>query len=89
MSLDVFQAVVNGYTDRLRDMQIMSAHTGYWSGYFNRTKKPKSLDSIIHSIVKGSRAKSKHVDSVDVAAFEARERAFMAQYNRKEVDNGY
>lgn len=44
-----FNAVVDGYSERLLDMQEISVHTGYWSAYFS-SRKPKSLKQILEKM---------------------------------------
>ena len=81
MSLDVFRAVAKGYADRMFDLQLIAVHQGYWSGYYNRAKKPKSLDSILRKMFKAkekdenkSSGSEKKVEDVDVERFLAMER---------------
>ena len=82
MSLDVFNACIKGYSNRLFDLQIISVQTGYWAGYFTRAKKPKSLKSILNSMVKAKSKEDKSSDKsikapeVDVDAFLAMEQRF-------------
>ena len=82
MSLDVFNACIKGYSNRLFDLQIVSVQTGYWAGYFTRAKKPKSLKSILNSMVKAKSKEDKSSDKsikapeVDVDAFLAMEKRF-------------
>ena len=85
MSLDVFKAVIQGYTDHMFDLQLVAVHQGYWSGYYNRSKKPKSLESILKKLFK-AREKSrdgdyrqKKVEDVDVESFLAMERLRLSQ----------
>lgn len=79
MSLDMFRAVIQGYSDRVFDLQILAVQQGYWAGYYSRAKKPKSLESILNKM---HRANEKHrnksqvaqdISEVDVATFIARE----------------
>lgn len=60
MSLDMFKAVVKGYSDHMFDLQLIAVHQGYWSGYYNRAKKPKSLETILSKMF---RAREKDTDS--------------------------
>ena len=79
MSLDVFKAVIQGYSDHIFDLQLVAVHQGYWSGYYNRAKKPKNLESIIKKLFKTKEKsdakpyKQKKVEDVDVEAFLAME----------------
>ena len=80
MSLDVFKVVVKGYSDHIFDLQLIAVHQGYWSGYYNRAKKPKSLESILKKLFKAKEKsqnkyyKQKKVEDVDVEGFLAMER---------------
>ena len=85
MSLDVFKAVIKGYSDHIFDLQVVAMHQGYWSGYYNRAKKPKSLDSVLKKMFKakekdnGKPHKQKKVEEVDVEGFLAKERLRLSQ----------
>ena len=80
MSLDVFKAVIKGYADHIFDLQLVAVHQGYWSGYYNRAKKPKNLETILKKLFKAkeknddSPHKQKKVEDVDVEGFLAMER---------------
>lgn len=80
MSLDVLKAVVKGYSDHIFDLQLVAVHQGYWSGYYNRSKKPKSLETILKKLFKAKEKddnkniKQKKVEDVDVESFLAMER---------------
>lgn len=79
MSLDVFSAYVQGYSDRIHDQEALMVQAGYWSGYYMGAKHPKPLDTIIGMLNrarKGKAASQKHSDEVDVEAFEEMERKF-------------
>jgi hypothetical protein len=81
----MFKAVVKGYSDHIFDLQLVAVHQGYWSGYYNRAKKPKSLESILKKLFKAkekntdSPHKQKKVEDVDVEAFLAKERLRFSQ----------
>ena len=85
MSLDVFKAVVKGYSDHIFDLQLVAVHQGYWSGYYSRAKKPKSLDTILKKLFKAKEKgedkpnKQKKVEDVDVEKFLAMERLRLSQ----------
>lgn len=85
MSLDMFKAVVKGYTDHIFDLQLVAVHQGYWSGYYNRAKKPKGLDAILKKMFKAKEKdenkhhKQKQFDDVDVESFLAKERLRLSQ----------
>lgn len=79
MSLDMFQAYVNGYTDHMFDAQLMTVHTGFWAGYYSNSKHPRSVKDIMASLQrKRDRARKTgvHADTVDVDAFLAMEEKF-------------
>ena len=94
MSLDMLQACVAGYSDRLLDHQILAVMTGYWSGYYNNAKHPTKLSKIIASIYKNhkkstSQGVSKPKVDVDVDAFLEREKKFRQKLKEGgSVDNG-
>lgn len=83
MSLDTFNAVLEGYNDRVCDWDLLSAKAGFWSGYYSNSKRPKPLDHILKHIrdgYKGTKSKKrKHADSVDVEAFLQQEAEFQAR----------
>lgn len=85
MSLDVFKAVVKGYSDHIFDLQLVAVHQGYWSGYYNRAKKPKSLEAILKKLFKAREKgenksyKQKKAVDVDVEGFLAMERLRLSQ----------
>lgn len=85
MSLDVFKAVIEGYSDHIFDLQLVAVHQGYWSGYYNRAKKPKSLETILRKMFNAKekdKNKSRNhnkVEDVDVETFLARERLRLSQ----------
>ena len=85
MSLDVFKAVVKGYSDHIFDLQLVAVHQGYWAGYYNRAKKPKNLETVLKKMFKAKEknedgfGKQKKVEEVDVESFLARERLRISQ----------
>lgn len=85
MSLDVFRAVIQGYSDHIFDLQLVAVHQGYWSGYYNRMKKPKNLEAILKKMFKAKEKgddksyKQKKVEDVDVEGFLAKERLRLSQ----------
>lgn len=89
MSFPIFDAYVRGYEDHLLDLQLLSAHAGFWSGYYSRAKKPKKLESVLKSILKRSSRSGKsssHADDVDVEGFLARERAFKERMKESSIE---
>lgn len=87
MSLDLFQAVVQGYTDRLFDQQVIAVQAGFWAGYYSKVKHPKSVDSVISSMHKKKvRQDKRHLKApapvVDVEGFLAREQRLQDYLNK-------
>lgn len=86
MSLDVFRACSRGYSSHMFDMQILGVQQGYWAGYYSRSKKPKSVKTIIDKMVR-SRGKSDRPTNttkpdVDVEAFLKMEEQFNKRLNK-------
>lgn len=84
MTLDVFNSVVQGYNDRIIDMQALTAQIGYWSAYY-QSKRPSKINKIVQNIMGNKFKKSKGptiTQEADVAKFEEREARRMATYNR-------
>ena len=81
MSLDMFRAVIQGYSDHIFDLQLVAVHQGYWSGYYNRAKKPKNLETILKKLFKAKEKDNKHkkAEDVDVDTFLAREQMRLSQ----------
>ena len=83
MSLDVFRACSRGYSARMFDMQILGVQQGYWAGYYSRTKKPKSVKSIVDKMVREkSRSTKQEKPDVDVEAFLKMEEQFNKRLNK-------
>ena len=80
MSLEVFQAYVLGYSDRLFDQQILAVQAGYWAGYYSRAKHPKSIKTILTTMLRKRTQAEKKIRTpapdVDVEAFLAMEQKF-------------
>lgn len=80
MSLDMFQAYVAGYSDRLFDQQVLAVQAGYWAGYYSKAKHPKSIKTILTSMLQQRQRSEKRVNTpapdVDVGAFLAMEQRF-------------
>lgn len=84
MSLDVFQAYVKGYGDRLFDQQIVALQSGYWSAYYANAKHPKPMHKIAEDMMKrrkneDAKKLSAPKPDVDVEAFLAVEAEFQAR----------
>lgn len=85
MSLDMFQAYLDGYADHMFDQQLMTIHTGFWAGYYTNSKHPKAVSTIMTSLQKKrdqARQGKVHADSVDVDAFLEMERRFNAKLQK-------
>lgn len=88
MSLDMFKSVVQGYSDHVFDLQLVAVHQGYWAGYYNRTRKPKNLESILKKMLKAKERsestayKQKKVNDVDVESFLAMEQLRLSKMNK-------
>lgn len=87
MSLDVFKAVIRGYSDHLFDLQILSVYQGYWAGYYTRTKKPKNLEVILKKLLKarsnnGQKKSQKKATEVDVDTFLMREQMRLSKFKK-------
>lgn len=69
-----------GYEDRIFDYRTIAVESGYWSGYWSASKKPKSLKTILTRVLaqhdKRNEKGKHHSDEVDVEAFLAREARF-------------
>lgn len=76
MSLDQFNACVDGYSTRLLDQQKLAVQQGYWAGYYSRATHPKSLQSIINKMDQPQGRVQQHVVEVDVEEFLRREARF-------------
>lgn len=76
MSLDQFNACVDGYSNRLLDQQKLAAQQGYWAGYYSRATHPKPLQSVINKMDQSQGKPQKHVAEVDVEEFLRREAQF-------------
>ena len=83
MSLDVFRACSRGYSARMFDTQILGVQQGYWAGYYSRTKKPKSVKSVVDKMVREkSRSTKPEKPDVDVEAFLKMEEQFNKRLNK-------
>lgn len=85
MSLDTFNACIEGYQDRLFDNQLLAVHSGFWSGYYTNSKRPKQLSTILDSLLRAKNKKfKKHSDEVDVDEFLRREAEFQRKLTAQE-----
>ena len=81
MSVDTYDACVEGYKDKLFDQQILAIQQGFWTGYYMGSKHPKSPDAIATSMIKdrdrdSSATTQPKATEVDVEAFLQREAEF-------------
>ena len=89
MSMDIFKAYIQGYSDRLFDQQILSVQSGYWAAYYSNAKHPKPLKKLIDEMTrkknKIEQKKSKNVikPEVNVDAFLAQEERFLNKLKSK------
>ena len=84
MSIDVFNAYIEGYGEHMFDYQLLAAHVGYWSGYF-QSKRPKPLETVLDKLIKAHKnPQQKHVSEVDVEAFLKQQEEF----NRRLIQGG-
>ena len=81
MSLDMFRACARGYADRMFDLQLLSVQQGYWAGYYNNSKKPKSVKTIVETLIRRRGKPKEHAPEVDVDAFLKMEEQFNRRLN--------
>lgn len=89
MSLSMFNACVEGYTNRLLDQRILGVYQGFWAGYYNRVKRPTPPATVAQRITKQAASKkssqsTKARPDVDVAAFKATEEQFWKQMREQQ-----
>lgn len=51
MNVPMFQAYIEGYQERLFDLQCLAVHQGYWAGYY-QSRKPKPATSILERMIR-------------------------------------
>ena len=74
LSFAEIEAVKRGYELRMRDQEKIAIEIGYWSGYYNRAKRPKSPQSFIEKIERASSTTKTTVDmDAEVRTFKERE----------------
>lgn len=84
MSIDVFNAYIEGYGEHMFDYQLLAAHVGYWAGYF-QSKRPKPLEAVLNKLIKAHKnPQQKHTDEVDVESFLKQQEEF----NRRLIQGG-
>lgn len=82
-----FYACVRGYQQRHEESVKLAIMTGYYSGYYNRAKRPKSPDKIFKKMFGDTRTRKQRTLPVpDIETFEAREKRF--QENRRLIKRG-
>lgn len=72
MNIDMLQAYVEGYQERLFDEKCLAVQQGYWAGYF-RSKRPRPLGDVLSKLdqehqkmVKNKHKKGKNVPKPEV-----------------------
>lgn len=84
ISLDTFNACVEGYSDRLFDQKCLSVQQGFWAGYYSNAKHPKKLSFILDKMQQTHEREKKRAlhkpnsakPDVDVDAYLEQERIF-------------
>ena len=83
LNLGQVQAVIDGYSDRTTDQVNVAVWSGYYSGYYTRSKHPKKPTDIIKKLIDLTSKRKKKSDqaaSVDIneeiEKFAARELQF-------------
>lgn len=79
MSLDVLQACVRGYSNRLLDQQIVAVQTGHWTAYYLGTKRPKSMQDLAKMLYNNHKKQSESSSRVRVARPDVDVDAFLQQ----------
>lgn len=75
--MDVFRACIAGYQAHQVDLEVLAVQQGYWSGYYNRAKRPKPLKTILNRLFDTPKRKSlSDKADVDVQAFQQMEAQF-------------
>lgn len=76
MDLGSFQAMLEGYNNHITELHAIAIHVGYWSGYYNNSKRPKSPKALSDKLRKKRVKEEKERPDVDVDAFLEQERQF-------------
>ena len=84
----MFQAVVQGYGDRILDSQIIALQSGYWSAYYTGVKHPKPVHKIAEDMVERHKRRdvqklSTTKPDVDVDAYLEMEAQFKARMEQQ------
>lgn len=88
MSLDMVQAVISGYGDRMLDNQIIALQSGYWSAYYSGARHPKPVHKIAEDMVRRHKQQdakklSAPKPDVDVDAYLEMEAQFKARLEQQ------
>lgn len=51
MNIPMLQACIDGYQERLFDLQCIAVHQGYWAGYY-QSRKPKPVNSVLNRMLR-------------------------------------
>lgn len=89
MNIPMLQAYIDGYQERLFDLQCLAVHQGYWAGYY-QSRKPKSAKSIIERMIRDHKKEVKghgpkvekpkpEVDLDRIMRLDAKRAAFLAK----------
>ena len=90
MNLVTYSAAVEGYQEHLFDLRCIAVFQGYWAGYYGNSKHPKSLSTVLSSMMrehkKAKKAKNGNVSKpkvdVDVDAFLQKEQKLKARLKK-------
>ena len=88
ISLDMLQAVIQGYSDRMLDSQILALQTGYWSAYYSGARHPKPAHKIAEGMAQrhqkqNTKKLSPVKPDVDVDAYLEMEAQFKARLEQQ------
>lgn len=80
----MFHAVVEGYKDRMFDLDCLAVQQGYWAAYY-QGKHPKSVVAVLNQMLRDHRKQSKKngpKPDVDVELYKQREERFKQLYKK-------
>lgn len=89
MNIPMLQAFIDGYQERLFDLQCLAVHQGYWAGYY-QSRKPKSANSVIERMIRDHKKEARghgprvekpkpEVDLDRIRRLDAKRAAFLAK----------
>ena len=91
LNMGQYQAALEGYSLRQIDDHILAIHTGYWVGYYNNAKRPKSPSVMAKKLRKSSDNKKSGTltkPDVDVEGFLQKEKEFEKRRKRVALNDG-